>query len=138
MDRLLRMAFEKLIRAGNLRVSTAGGSTFTLGDGTGRPVANRFITHAAERCIFPRPSDNPECETRRKALPRRPVAAQSSPVRRIGGQRDCREEQRVGRPAARSARHLEVLRRLTLATMEQRPPRRHHDLLNDRLSLDTP
>ena len=42
MDRLLRVAFEKLVRAGNLRVSTAGGSTFTFGDGTGRPVAIRF------------------------------------------------------------------------------------------------
>ena len=48
MDRLLRVAFEKLIRAGNLRVSTAGGSTFTFGDGTGRPVAIRFTTRAAE------------------------------------------------------------------------------------------
>jgi len=48
MDRLLRIAFEKLIRVGNLRVSTAGGSTFTFGDGTGRPVAIRFTTRAAE------------------------------------------------------------------------------------------
>jgi cyclopropane-fatty-acyl-phospholipid synthase len=48
MDRLLRMAFEKLIRVGNLRVSTAGGSTFTFGDGTGSPVAIRFTTRAAE------------------------------------------------------------------------------------------
>ena len=52
MDRLLRMAFEKLIRAGNLRVSTAGGSTFTFGDGTGRPVAIRFTTRAAERRVL--------------------------------------------------------------------------------------
>jgi cyclopropane-fatty-acyl-phospholipid synthase len=48
MDWLLRVAFEKLIRAGNLRVSTAGGSTFTFGDGTGRLVAIRFTTRAAE------------------------------------------------------------------------------------------
>ena len=48
MDRLLRVAFEKLVRAGNLRVSTAGGSTFTFGDGTGRPVAIRFTRRAAE------------------------------------------------------------------------------------------
>ena len=52
MDRLLRVAFEKLIHAGNLRVSTAGGSTFTLGDGTGRPVAIRFTTRAAERRVL--------------------------------------------------------------------------------------
>jgi cyclopropane-fatty-acyl-phospholipid synthase len=44
MDRLLRMAFEKLIRAGNLQVSTAGGSTFTFGDGRGGPVAIRFTS----------------------------------------------------------------------------------------------
>src|SRR4030095_12800706 len=48
MDRLLRMGFDKLIRVGSLRVSTAGGSTFTFGDGTGRPVAVRFTTRAAE------------------------------------------------------------------------------------------
>src|ERR1700730_6849482 len=42
------MGFDKLIRVGSLRVSTAGGSTFTLGDGTGRPVAIRFTTRAAE------------------------------------------------------------------------------------------
>src|SRR4029077_20496900 len=48
MDRLLRIAFEKLIRVGNLQVSTAGGSTFTFGDGTGRLVAIRFTTRAAE------------------------------------------------------------------------------------------
>jgi cyclopropane-fatty-acyl-phospholipid synthase len=52
MDRLLRMAFEKLIRAGTLRVSTAAGSTFTFGDGTGRPVAIRFTTRAAERRVL--------------------------------------------------------------------------------------
>jgi cyclopropane-fatty-acyl-phospholipid synthase len=52
MDRLLRIAFERLIRAGNLRVSTSSGSTFTFGDGTGRPVAIRFTTHAAERRVL--------------------------------------------------------------------------------------
>jgi cyclopropane-fatty-acyl-phospholipid synthase len=52
MDRLLRMAFEKLVRVGNLQVSTAGGSTFTFGDGTGRPVAIRFTTRAAEARVL--------------------------------------------------------------------------------------
>jgi cyclopropane-fatty-acyl-phospholipid synthase len=52
MDRLLRVALEKLIRAGNLRVTTADGSTFTLGDGSGRPVAIRFTTRAAQRNIL--------------------------------------------------------------------------------------
>jgi cyclopropane-fatty-acyl-phospholipid synthase len=48
VDRLLRAAFGKLVRAGNLRVSTARGKTFTCGDGTGTPVAIRFATRAAE------------------------------------------------------------------------------------------
>ena len=51
MDRLLRAAFERVIRTGNLRVSTAGGASFTFGDGTGRPVAIRFATRAAERRV---------------------------------------------------------------------------------------
>jgi cyclopropane-fatty-acyl-phospholipid synthase len=52
MDRLLRAALERFIRAGNLRVTTAAGSTFTLGDGTGTPVAIRFTTRAAERGVL--------------------------------------------------------------------------------------
>jgi cyclopropane-fatty-acyl-phospholipid synthase len=52
MDRLLRAALERLIRAGNLRVTTADGSTFTLGDGSGKPVAIRFTTRAAQRNIL--------------------------------------------------------------------------------------
>jgi cyclopropane-fatty-acyl-phospholipid synthase len=52
VDRLLRAALERFIRSGNLRVTTAGGSTFTLGDGTGTPVAIRFTTRAAERGVL--------------------------------------------------------------------------------------
>jgi cyclopropane-fatty-acyl-phospholipid synthase len=52
MDRLLRWALESLIRAGNLRVTTAGGSTFAFGDGTGKPVAIRFTSRAAERGVL--------------------------------------------------------------------------------------
>jgi cyclopropane-fatty-acyl-phospholipid synthase len=52
MDRLLRAVFEELIRVGNLQVTTAGGSTFTFGDGTGAPAAIRFATRAAERGIL--------------------------------------------------------------------------------------
>jgi cyclopropane-fatty-acyl-phospholipid synthase len=52
MDRLLRVALEKLIRAGNLRVTTADGSTFALGDGSGKSVAIRFTTRAAQRNIL--------------------------------------------------------------------------------------
>src|SRR5712691_10473257 len=52
MGRLRRAALERFIRAGNLRVTTAAGSTFTLGDGTGEPVAIRFTTRAAERGVL--------------------------------------------------------------------------------------
>jgi cyclopropane-fatty-acyl-phospholipid synthase len=52
MDRLLRWAFEGLIRVGNLRVTSAGGSTFAFGDGTGKPVALRFTSRAAERGVL--------------------------------------------------------------------------------------
>ena len=52
MDRLLRTVFEELIRVGNLQVTTAGGSTFTFGDGTGAPAAIRFTTRAAERGVL--------------------------------------------------------------------------------------
>src|SRR5262245_55685401 len=52
MDRLLRAALGRLIRAGNLRVRTAAGSSFTFGDGTGTPAAIRFTTRAAERGIL--------------------------------------------------------------------------------------
>jgi cyclopropane-fatty-acyl-phospholipid synthase len=55
MDRLLRWALQNLIRAGNLRVTTAGGSTFTFGDGCGKPAAIRFTTRSAERGILIHP-----------------------------------------------------------------------------------
>jgi cyclopropane-fatty-acyl-phospholipid synthase len=55
MDRLLRWAAEKLIRTGNLRVTSAGGSSFTLGDGTGTPVAIRFSSPAAQLGVLTHP-----------------------------------------------------------------------------------
>ena len=48
MERLLRLALRHFIHAGNLRVTTAGGTVFTFGDGSGPPVAIRFTTHAAQ------------------------------------------------------------------------------------------
>jgi cyclopropane-fatty-acyl-phospholipid synthase len=48
MERLLRLALRQFIRAGNLRVTTAGGTVFTFGDGTGTPVAIRFTTYGAQ------------------------------------------------------------------------------------------
>src|SRR5262245_8476381 len=52
MDRLLRAAFEKFIRAGSLRLTSADGSTFAFGDGTGTLVAVRFTDKAAELGIL--------------------------------------------------------------------------------------
>ena len=55
MDRLLRWALANVIRVGNLRITTAAGSTFTCGDGTGRPAAIRFTTAAAEHGVLINP-----------------------------------------------------------------------------------
>jgi cyclopropane-fatty-acyl-phospholipid synthase len=44
MDRLLRSILIRIIRVGNLRVTTARGTTFSFGDGTGTPVAVRFTS----------------------------------------------------------------------------------------------
>ena len=51
MNRLVRTALRKYIRAGNLRITTARGATYALGDGSGKPVALRFTTAAAERGV---------------------------------------------------------------------------------------
>jgi len=48
MDRLLHRIFATLIQVGTLRVTTARGRTFTVGDGTGEPIAVRFTTTAAQ------------------------------------------------------------------------------------------
>ena len=52
MDRLLRTVLQSSICAGTLGITTASGRRFTLGDGTGKPVAIRFRSHAAERGIL--------------------------------------------------------------------------------------
>src|SRR4030095_10620080 len=51
-DRLLRAILQSSICAGTLRLTSASGASFTLGDGTGKPVAIRFKTHAAERGVL--------------------------------------------------------------------------------------
>ena len=51
MNRLVGIALKKFVRAGNLRITTAGGTTYTLGDGSGPQVALRFTTRAAERGV---------------------------------------------------------------------------------------
>ena len=51
MDRLLEFLLKRFVRRGSLRLTTARGSTFAVGDGTGNPVAVRFTTAAAQRSV---------------------------------------------------------------------------------------
>ena len=55
MDRLLRYFLDHFIRRGAMTFTTASGATFTCGDGTGEPVAVRFLTADAERRILLNP-----------------------------------------------------------------------------------
>ena len=48
MDRLLRFLLKTFIRRGTFQVTTSRGTVLTFGDGTGRKVAVRFATRAAE------------------------------------------------------------------------------------------
>jgi cyclopropane-fatty-acyl-phospholipid synthase len=50
IDRLLQMALADVER-GNLQVVTARGAKFSFGDGTGTPIAVRFITTAAQLAV---------------------------------------------------------------------------------------
>jgi cyclopropane-fatty-acyl-phospholipid synthase len=52
MDRLLEFLLRRFVRRGSLRLTTARGSVFTVGDGTGRPVAVRFMSNTAERGVL--------------------------------------------------------------------------------------
>ena len=55
MDRLLRYFLNQFIRRGTMTFTTASGAKFTCGDGTGEPVAARFLTTDAERRILINP-----------------------------------------------------------------------------------
>jgi len=48
MDRLLGLLLKTFVRRGTFRVTTSRGTVLTFGDGTGKPVAVRFATRAAE------------------------------------------------------------------------------------------
>ena len=52
MDRVLQVILRSYIRRGTLRVTTARGTTFEFGDGTGAPVAVRFTCAAAEWAVL--------------------------------------------------------------------------------------
>src|ERR1700692_1796419 len=55
MDWLLRVMIARLIRRGNLRLTTARGTTLTFGDGTGPPIAARFTSVVAQLGVLVEP-----------------------------------------------------------------------------------
>src|SRR3954452_22802367 len=55
MDRLLRYFLGQFIRRGTMTFTTARGPRFSCGDGTGEPVAVRFLTRDAERRVLLNP-----------------------------------------------------------------------------------
>jgi cyclopropane-fatty-acyl-phospholipid synthase len=55
MDRLLRYFLQQFIRRGAMTFTTASGAKFSCGDGTGQPVAVRFLTTDAERRVLLNP-----------------------------------------------------------------------------------
>src|SRR5436305_665528 len=55
MDRLLRFFLGQFIRRGTMIFTTASGVKFSCGDGTGTPVAVRFLTTDAERRVLLNP-----------------------------------------------------------------------------------
>ena len=55
MDRLLRYFLGQFVRRGTMTFTAASGTTFTCGDGTGRPVSVRFLSRRTERRILLNP-----------------------------------------------------------------------------------
>jgi cyclopropane-fatty-acyl-phospholipid synthase len=55
MDRLLRYFLGQFIRRGTMTFTAASGVTFTCGDGTGKPIAVRFLSRRTERRILINP-----------------------------------------------------------------------------------
>ncbi len=55
MDRLFRYFLQQFIRRGAMTFTTASGAKFSCGDGTGKPVAARFLTAEAERRVLLNP-----------------------------------------------------------------------------------
>jgi len=52
VDRLLYILLRRYIRRGSITITTAGGSTYTFGDGGGRPLAVRFASAKAQRAVL--------------------------------------------------------------------------------------
>src|SRR5437899_11905392 len=55
MDRLLRYFLGQFIRRGSMTFTAASGAKFTCGDGTGKPIAARFLSRRTERRILLNP-----------------------------------------------------------------------------------
>ncbi|WP_291853771.1 cyclopropane-fatty-acyl-phospholipid synthase family protein [Bradyrhizobium sp.] len=55
MDRLLRYFLEQFVRRGTITFTAAGGTRFTCGDGTGRPVSVRFLSQRTQLRILLNP-----------------------------------------------------------------------------------
>src|SRR5262245_19493350 len=55
MDRLLQLAVSTLVRRGTLQVITGRGRSFTVGDGSGSPVAVRFTSTSTQRAFILNP-----------------------------------------------------------------------------------
>src|SRR6266478_5721026 len=51
MDWLLRLTLAH-VTCGNLQVTTARGATYSFGDGTGPPIAVRFVSVRAQRSVL--------------------------------------------------------------------------------------
>jgi cyclopropane-fatty-acyl-phospholipid synthase len=52
VDRLLPMFLGRLVRRGSFTITTAGGRTYTFGDGRGPPVVVRFTSAKAQRSVL--------------------------------------------------------------------------------------
>ncbi len=55
MDRLLRLFLSRFIRRGSITFTTASGARFTCGDGTGIPLAARFLSQRTQIRILLNP-----------------------------------------------------------------------------------
>lgn len=55
MDHLLRSLLTKVVRRGSMTFTTASGTSFTCGDGTGHPIHVRFLTKETERRLILNP-----------------------------------------------------------------------------------
>ncbi|MGB7035792.1 MAG: cyclopropane-fatty-acyl-phospholipid synthase family protein [Xanthobacteraceae bacterium] len=52
MDGLLLTILRRYLRRGSLSITTASGSTYTFGDGSGQPLAVRFTSAKAQRAVL--------------------------------------------------------------------------------------